>query len=157
MTALLLRAAGLAVVYLLVMTSLEPGNVLAAAVFGLIAAYVFSPPGERRRRMTTLAGPLATAAVLGRTVLDVAIGSWRTVRFCLGERGSPGFVKIPRDERSDGDVALWGMLTGEAPDEYPVDVDEEAGELIVHVLDAGDPDAVRARHRHVLRLWHRKR
>ena len=39
------------------------------------------------------------------------------------------------------------LLTGEAPDEFPVDVDEERDVLIVHVLDASDPEAVRARHR----------
>jgi multisubunit Na+/H+ antiporter MnhE subunit len=42
---------------------------------------------------------------------------------------------------------MWGVLTGEAPDEYPVDVDHDRGVLIVHVLDASDPDGVRDRHR----------
>jgi len=44
------------------------------------------------------------------------------------------------------------VLTGEAPDEVPVDVDEERDVLIVHLVDASDPDAVRDRHR---RAWER--
>jgi hypothetical protein len=43
-------------------------------------------------------------------------------------------------------VALWGVLTGEAPDEVPVEVDEARGVLLVHLVDASDPGAVRARH-----------
>jgi multisubunit Na+/H+ antiporter MnhE subunit len=43
-------------------------------------------------------------------------------------------------------VALWGLLTGEAPDEIPVDVDEQRDVLIVHLVHARDPEAVRARH-----------
>jgi multisubunit Na+/H+ antiporter MnhE subunit len=80
----------------------------------------------------------------------MAIGSWRTARFCLRGTGQPGFVEIPRGERSRHQVALWGVLTGEAPDEVPVDVDEERDVLIVHLVDASDPDAVRDRHR---RAW----
>jgi multisubunit Na+/H+ antiporter MnhE subunit len=75
------------------------------------------------------------------------IGSWRVARFCLGWRAAPGFVEIPRGDRSPIEVALWGVLTGEAPDEVVVDVDEVRGVLIVHLVDAADPDAVRERHR----------
>jgi multisubunit Na+/H+ antiporter MnhE subunit len=77
----------------------------------------------------------------------MVIGSWRTARFCLGLGGEPGFVEIPRAGRSRHAVALWGVLTGEAPDEIPVDVDEERDMLIVHLVDASDPDSVRERHR----------
>jgi hypothetical protein len=72
-------------------------------------------------------------------------GSWRTARFCLGRPSAPGFVEIPRGDRSARSVALWGVLTGEAPDEVVVDVEEHV--LVVHLIDAGDPDAVRERHR----------
>ena len=69
------------------------------------------------------------------------------VRFCLTGHGAPGFVEIPRDDQSDRDVALWGLATGEAPDEIVVDVDDERDVVVVHLTDARDPDAGRARHR----------
>jgi multicomponent Na+:H+ antiporter subunit E len=83
-------------------------------------------------------------------------GSWRTARFCLRGGGQPGFVEIPRGDRSPNAVALWGVLTGEAPDEVPVDVDEERDVLIVHLVDASDPDAVRERHRRAYERAQRK-
>jgi multisubunit Na+/H+ antiporter MnhE subunit len=84
--------------------------------------------------------------VFAHTAAEMARGSWRVVRFCLGAPASPGIVEIPRDDRSRLNVALWGVLTGEAPDEVPVVVDEARGVLLVHLVDAGDPEGVRARH-----------
>lgn len=149
MTQTLLRAGGLAAVYLLVITSLAPGDLLAAGVLGLAASLALRPRDEARggaqphpaRRLAAAAG------VALHTAAEMARGSWRVARFCLDRRGEElGFVELPRAGRSRHNVALWGVLTGEAPDEYPVDVDEERDVLIVHVVDASDPDAVRARH-----------
>jgi multicomponent Na+:H+ antiporter subunit E len=50
---------------------------------------------------------------------------------------------------------MWGVLTGEAPDEYPVDVDAARDVLIVHVLDDRDPAAIRARHARAYERWQR--
>ena len=58
--------------------------------------------------------------------------------------------------RSQRGVALWGVLTGEAPDEVTVDIDEERDVLIVHLVDASDPDAVRDRHRRTYERDQRK-
>jgi multisubunit Na+/H+ antiporter MnhE subunit len=87
--------------------------------------------------------------VAAETALEMVRGSWRVARFCLGSAGTPGLVEVPRGGRSDAGVALWGVLTGEAPDEVPVDVDTERDVLIVHLVDASDPEGVRERHRRV--------
>jgi multisubunit Na+/H+ antiporter MnhE subunit len=147
MTRLVVVAAGLAAVYLLVMTSLAPGDVVVAAVLGLVAAAVSRPSTAATRTGALNLRPRAVPGLIAGTAAEMVRGSWRTVRFCLGWRGDPGFVEIPRDGRTDMDVALWGLITGEAPDEIVVDVDEERDVLIVHLLDAGDPEDVRARHR----------
>jgi multisubunit Na+/H+ antiporter MnhE subunit len=145
MSALVLRAAWYAAIYLLVLTSLAPGDVAMAVVLGLAAAVALRPRGRRRPGPSLLARAGAAAGVVLATAGETARGSWRTVRFCLGAPAAPGLVAIPRGDRSSANVALWGVLTGEAPDEYPV---EAAGEvLLVHVLDASDPEAVRERHR----------
>jgi multicomponent K+:H+ antiporter subunit E/multicomponent Na+:H+ antiporter subunit E len=89
---------------------------------------------------------LATGRMIVVTTFEVAVGSVRVVRFCLTGTGRPGFVEIPRGERSRHGVALWGVLTGEAPDEYPVAVDDERHVLVVHTIDASNPDEVLARH-----------
>ena len=145
MSGLLLRAAALTAVYLLVLTSLHPADVVVGAVLGLAVA------GKLRPRHAAAApapavSPWGAAAMLAQTAAELVLGSWRTARFCLGAPSAPGLVEIPRADRSRVEVAVWGVLTGEAPDEVVVDVDEERDVLIVHLLDAADPDAVRARH-----------
>ena len=144
MIAIGLRAAGLTAVYLLVLTSVAPGDVAIGLALGLLVAVALRP------RLTTAGPALTPRAVLGaiaETAREMVIGSWRVVRFCLGAPAAPGFVEIPRGDRTAVEVALWGVLTGEAPDEVVVDVDEPRGVLIVHLVDAADPDAVREPHR----------
>jgi multisubunit Na+/H+ antiporter MnhE subunit len=155
MIPLLARAAGLTGIYLLVLTSMAPGDVLVGALLGLAVAVALRPRGAHRTREAPLARIGAAGSVLLRTGSEMVQGSWRVVRFCLGLPGAPGFVEIPREDRSDVSVALWGVLTGEAPDEIVVDVDVERDVLIVHLVDARDPDAVRARHRRAYERWQR--
>jgi len=135
-------------VYLLVLTSAKPADAAMGLALGLVLALALRPrlPG-RRSATPSPAGLIALIPMLALTAVDMVRGSWRTVRFCLWGTGEPGFVELPRAERSRYAVALWGVLTGEAPDEVPVDVDEERDVLIVHLVDASDPDAVRERHR----------
>jgi multisubunit Na+/H+ antiporter MnhE subunit len=151
MSRLVIQALAFMGIYLLVLTSAEPGDALLGLVLGAGLTVALRPrasrPGAGVPMHTAL---LALGPVLASTAIEMARGSVRTARFCLGRGGRPGLVEIPRDGRSRHAVALWGVLTGEAPDEVPVDVDEERDVLIVHLVDAGDPDAVRDRHR---RAW----
>lgn len=148
------RAAGLLAIYLLVLTSVHPGDVL---VGGTVALAIAIGLGSTARRGSS--SPVrwlrAAAGTVFQTGGEVVVGTWRTARFCLRGRGNPGFVEIPRSGRSNHAVALWGVLTGEAPDEVPVHVDVKRGVLVVHLVDASDPDGVRARHRRAYEQWHR--
>jgi multisubunit Na+/H+ antiporter MnhE subunit len=140
-------AVGLAAIYLLVLTSLKPGDIAIALVLGLAIAFGLRPrPGDQSPGRLHLR-PAAVPRVAWDTLAEVVRGSWRVVRFCIRDEGRSGFVEIPLDGRTDADVALWGLITGEAPDEIVVDVDRERELLVVHLIDASDPNAVRARHR----------
>jgi multisubunit Na+/H+ antiporter MnhE subunit len=144
---ILLRTCGLASIYLLVLTSLDPGDVALGLLLGLaIVVGLRVHSVDSRVHPPVLVVLRAVIAMMVGTAREMVIGSWRAVRFCLGGPAAPGFVEIPRGDRSHRGVALWGVLTGEAPDEYPVDVDDERGVLIVHLVDARDPDSVRERH-----------
>jgi multisubunit Na+/H+ antiporter MnhE subunit len=157
MSRIIAQALALMVVYLLVMTSAKPGDAAAGFVLGLGLAVALRPrlPGRRAAR-PGLTGLVAFGQVAAMTAVDMARGTWRTARFCLRGGARPGFVEIPRGDRTRHAVALWGVLTGEAPDEVPVDVDEERDVLIVHLVDASDPDAVRERHRRAYERVQRK-
>lgn len=154
MIGVLIRAAGLLSIYLLVITSLDPGDIVVGGTVALAISIGLRTTSRResvsRRRWAR--GLLGTAAQTGA---EVVVGTWRTVRFCLRGGGTPGFVEVPRGDRSNHSVALWGVLTGEAPDEVPVAVDAKRGVLLVHLVDAGDPAAVRERHRRSHERWHR--
>lgn len=149
-----LRAAGLLVVYLLVLTSVELGDILLGSLL-VVAIVASTHPHDRRPARGWLPWLVALAGTLLGTGREMVVGTIRTVRFCLGQPAAPGFVEIPRGDRSRRAVALWGVLTGEAPDEYPVDVDDTGGVLLVHLLDASDPAAVRARHAQARHRWQR--
>ena len=146
------RVVALLAVYLLVLTSLDPGDIAVGTVLSIVIVAA-SRPRARVPAAGWLRWTVAAIGTLLSTGREVVIGTVRTARFALGGTASPDFVEIPRDGRSGRAVALWGVLTGEAPDEYPVDVDEARDVLIVHVLDASDPGAIRARHVRTRERW----
>ena len=151
MTGVLVRAAALAAVYLLVLTSVAPGDVLVGVALGLVLAILLRPRGVRRSRIPVPQRLAAAASVALRTALEMVLGSWRVARFCVGGREHAGFVEIPRGDRTRFEVALWGVLTGEAPDEVVVDAGRDV--LVVHLVDARNPDGIRQRHRTVHEQW----
>jgi multisubunit Na+/H+ antiporter MnhE subunit len=143
---ILLRIAGLTAIYLLVLTSLAPGDVLVGAMLATALVVAGGFDGHARHGAGRARWVLAVARMIVITAWEITLGTLRVVRFCLGGPGHPGFVEIPRGDRSRHGVALWGVLTGEAPDEYPVAVDDARHVLVVHNVDASDPTAIRARH-----------
>ncbi|SDQ41459.1 Na+/H+ antiporter subunit E [Quadrisphaera sp. DSM 44207] len=148
---LVLRVLGLTAVYLLVLTSLAPGDVLVGLVLSTAVALAVrrlegrdpSAQPVRPSVASRLAG--VPALVLG-TVVDVAAGTVEVVRYCLAPQRWPhaGVVTVPVDLGSPSSAAAWAVRVGIAPDSIVVDVDGERGELLLHVRDASDPDAVRA-------------
>ncbi len=145
---IVLRTCGLAAIYLMVLTSLDAGDIAIGLLLGLGLVLGLQARAVDHAEHAPLPVMLrAFVRMLGGTLREMVVGTWRVARFCLGGPAQPGFVEIPRGDRSHRGVALWGVLTGEAPDEYPVDVDDARGVLIVHLLHADDPDAVRERHR----------
>ena len=154
MIGILIRAAGLLAIYLLVLTSMRPGDIIIGGAVAL-AITVGLGTAARRGSSSRVRWIRGLVGTLAHTAAEVVIGSWRTIRFCLSGAGAPGFVEVPRGDRSNHGVALWGVLTGAAPDEVPVAVDAKRGVLLVHLVDAGDPAAVRERHRRSYERWHR--
>jgi multisubunit Na+/H+ antiporter MnhE subunit len=154
MIGFLLRVGALLAIYLQVLTSVAPGDILVGFLIA-VAIVAGTRPRDRRPAAGWLRWSTALGATLLSTAWEVVLGTVRTVRFCFGHHGAPGFVEIPRGDRSRRAIALWGVLTGEAPDEYPVDVHEGRDVLIVHVLDARDRAAILARHARARERWQR--
>jgi multisubunit Na+/H+ antiporter MnhE subunit len=146
MTALL-RMAGLTAVYLLALTSVQPGDILV----GVVLSALLVVGGRRIRPLGDPPDvPLGRRlggipALVGGTLVDLAVGAWRTTAWCLDpHRTPPGLINIPIPGCAPSTAAAWGVRVGITPDTVVVELDEHRGEMLLHVLDARDPDAVRA-------------
>lgn len=151
MTGLLLRGSLLGSFYLIMVASLKPldiliGLALGAAVLVGLRDYVLprSRAGATRVLRRVLAFPRFAAAV----VVDIVRGTIEVSLVVLGLRAlaAPGVVEIPIGERTPRGVAVSGLATTLSPGAVLIDVDFDRGVMLLHVLDAADPDAVRAAH-----------
>jgi multisubunit Na+/H+ antiporter MnhE subunit len=152
MARFMVLTATLTAVYLLVLTSLQPGDVIVGAALSAAIAAASARAFPAARAGSPLAWRLAAAPALAvGTLGDVVRGTWHVALYILGRRRlqTPGIVAIPKGDRTPSGVAAWGFLTALSPDEIVVDVDDERGVLLVHVLDASDARAVRLRHHEV--------
>ena len=98
MIALLLRIVVLTAVYLLALTSLHPGDVLTGLVlstFSVVVARRIRPP--ERSPHPPLGRRLAgVPALLGGTLVDLVVGTWRTATALVGrEPVHGGLVEVP--------------------------------------------------------------
>lgn len=155
MLGMLARVAILTVIYLLVLGYPKPGDVLVgvALAVALVAGERFIHPLEHAEgpppqtpALRRLAG---VPALIGGTVVDMVRGSVTVARYCLRRRppSAPGVVTIPIGQCPPSSATAWGIRVGLAPDSIVVDIDERQGRMLIHVLDAHDPDAVRAEQR----------
>ena len=144
----LLWVAVLAAVYLLALGSFHPfdlalGLLLAAGLSFGLRGRLERPQGEGPPLAARVAAaPLLLAAVAA----EVARGTWDVALRVLGLRPveHPGIVAIPIGERSELGVAVTGLLAGLSPGSLLLDVDRQRRAMLFHVIDASDPDAVRA-------------
>jgi multisubunit Na+/H+ antiporter MnhE subunit len=161
MTSRLLAVALLAAIYLLTLASLDPWDLGAGLLVGAAIAI-----GLRR---FLFAGEPLPARVLASRALhlplyalavgwEVVRGTWQVALIVAGIQPlrRPGIVAVPIGERSPTGVAVSALAITLSPGELYVDTDEEQGTMLIHVLDAGDPDAVRDRFQRFYDRFQRK-
>lgn len=150
----------LVLVYALVLGSFYPADLALGAVLSgalLLALRGFVMPGE----------PAATG-VFGRVLAffpfavavgwEVVVGTWEVALVTLHLRplGRSGIVAIPIGGRTETGVAVSALVATLSPGEVLVDVDQERGVMLIHVIDADDPESVRAHHEEFYRRYQRK-
>jgi multisubunit Na+/H+ antiporter MnhE subunit len=149
MNRFLLAVATLILVYLLVLASTDPWDVAFGALLGtglLLGTrdYVFA---GRPAAIAHLARrTFAFLPFVRATVWDILRGTWWVALVVLHLRPlrHPGMVAIPFAERTPLGVAVTALVSGLSPGTFLVDVDEADRTMLMHVMDASDPDAVRA-------------
>lgn len=132
----------LAAIWLLLNNSLAPGHLLLGALLGwLIPLFTlrFWPETVRIRR------PGVLLRFIGVVALDIVVANlavaWRILR---GPRHlRPAFVEVPLSLESDLAISLLANTICLTPGTVSALLSEDRAVLLVHALDAPDPDAVR--------------
>lgn len=149
-------------IYAMVLASFHPldllfGAILSGALLYTFRRFVFGDAGGRpdplpgllRRSVAFFPFALAVA-------WDVVKGTWEVALITLHLRPlkSPGIVKVPVGERTQTGVAVSALVTTLSPGEVLIEANDEF--MLLHVIDAGDPDAVRRTHENFYQRYQRK-
>lgn len=142
----------LVVVFCLTLASFAPWDMAIGAVLGGITLAVFhgqlpAIPGKPERELPSLPSRMvAFVPFAGITIWEILIGSVRVAAIVSGLRKleHPGIVAVPIGERSKLGVVVTGITTSLAPGSILLDVDWDRNLMLVHMIDASDPDQVRA-------------
>ena len=165
----LLPMIGLLGIYLLTLGSLHWGDVAVGLVLAGLVEFAQRYRAARGGRFTSdpddgVEGPplyrrlLASPALIWAVFKEITVGTWIVAQFSLGIREvvDDGVVWVELEGISKEGVALWAFITTISPGEIVVEADEDRGRLLIHTLDASDPDAIRAHHRHIYDRYQRK-
>lgn len=156
----ILTVAGLDAVYLVVLGRVSAADALAGAVWAALFLWWFhrqvfagAPRGAGYVTRLLAAVPL-TAVVFARGAHGALRMALAAVRPRPGSRG--GFVEIPFGERTTSGAAVSALFDSMAPGSYAVDIDEQRGVMLIHVLDASDEEAIRRDREAFYRRWQRR-
>jgi multicomponent Na+:H+ antiporter subunit E len=151
----------LTLVYAMVLASFKPwdlviGATLSGALLYAFRGFVFGGrpkplPGFSRRVLAFV--PFAAAVVR-----DIVVGTWEValVTLHLKPLVKPGIVTVPLGERTPAGVAVQALLTTLSPGEFLVDVDWDERVMLIHTIDAGDPEKIRRSQERFYQRYQRK-
>jgi multisubunit Na+/H+ antiporter MnhE subunit len=86
---------------------------------------------------------------------DILKGTWQVAMYVVGIRKleHPGIVKVPFGNHSDSAVGFVGHLITVSPGSFVVDIDWDDRTMLVHYIDASEPDKLRQSVDKYYRLW----
>lgn len=87
--------------------------------------------------------------------IDIIRGTWQVTMITLGihKLRRPGIVKVSFEGYSPYAVGPIGFFITLSPGSFLVDVEWEAKVMLIHVLDASDPELIRRDAARYLSLW----
>lgn len=151
---------GLVLVYALTLGSFKPLDLALGAIAGSLVLFTFR--GFVLPRPATDARALARRALrlppfLAVIAREVVVGTWTVGRAVLSAKPvrTSGLVAVPMGERTDLGVAVSSFAISLTPGELVVDLDWDRRIMLVHALDADDPDRIRAEQRYLYERFQR--
>ncbi|MER3436442.1 MAG: cation transporter [Chloroflexota bacterium] len=155
--------ASLTLIYCLTLASVHLWDVaigagLAAAVLATFRAYLFGfrapdgTPGPPLSRRVIMFFPY-----MAMVVVDIIRGTLQVTLITLGLRPlvHPGIVAVPIEERTPLGVTVSALATTLSPGTFLVDIDWHQRIMLIHTIDASEPDKLRASMRHIYDRWQR--
>jgi multicomponent K+:H+ antiporter subunit E len=144
----------LTLVWLLLVNTLTPGNLLLGLVLGIAIPLLTAPywPGRPRLRR-----PGRIAAFLALVLWDIIIANFSVAWLILFRRNADlksRFITVPIELRTPEAIAVLAGTITMTPGTLSADVSACGRSLLIHCLHAPDPDAVVAeiKHRYERRL-----
>ena len=142
--------AGLVAVFALTLVSADPVDLVMGAVIGaaLVALLGRRLDPAREPAPISFARRLAGFPLfVGAIVADIVTGTWDVALRVVHVRRveQPGVVRIPIGDRTEHGVAVSALATTLSPGSVLIDVDWDRREMLLHVIDASDPEGVRAK------------
>lgn len=161
MSRFLLSVFFLTLVYALTLASVHPwdlafGAAVAAALLWATRGFVFGGklppiPGLPGRVIGFIPFALAVIWDIMKGTFNVAV-----VVLHLRPLRHPGIVALPIEERSRLGVAVWALAITLSPGSFPVEVDWQRRVMLVHFLDASEPDKIREQQREFYLRYQRR-
>jgi multicomponent K+:H+ antiporter subunit E/multicomponent Na+:H+ antiporter subunit E len=149
----MVRYAGAALLLMLIyagaLASFDPwdlffGIVIAGGLIALFRGFLHQDmsdkPPVRPRRL------LAFLPFFGAIVWEIITGTWTVARIVLHPRpqNRPGIIVVPLGERTEAGTAISALAMSLSPGSSLISIDWERRVMLVHLLDASDPDEARA-------------
>lgn len=148
----------LTLVYALTLASFDPADLVMGALLGTALLVIYRktligdahPQGEFVLHLIVYAPKL-----LWMLTRDILIGTWQVATFVVGIRAldNPGIVRIPLGNHSVGGVGVVGLFVTLSPGSFLVDIDWDAREMLIHFIDASNPDRHLADVEKYYKLW----
>lgn len=142
----------LTLVYALALASFHPWDLLLGAILSSVLLSIFKwfeisdeAAGPTEHNGYSLERFVAFFPLATAVAREVVSGTWRVFVATTGLKrpASPGIVAIPLGERSPRGVSVSAFLAAFTPGTLLIEVDECKREMLVHAMDAADPEAVR--------------
>jgi multicomponent K+:H+ antiporter subunit E len=129
-----------AVVWLLLVATVEPAHLLMATVLGLVLPLAAQRLREERAGMRR---PLLAARLALRVLWDIVLSNVEVARRILGResRIRPGFVWVPLDIRNEHGIATLAGIITMTPGTLSAELSADRKHLLVHCFHLGDAAA----------------
>ncbi len=133
----------LAIVWLLLVNKVTPGNILLGTVFGIVLPVITQPFWQKK---PALRSPLRIVEYVAIVLWDIVVANFvvaYTILFKSNASIRSAWIVVPLDLKTpEAITALAGTITM-TPGTVSATLTADAGAILVHALDTDDPDGVR--------------